>query len=127
MRVFRRRYPFGFLALLALVVQAVVAFAHTHTHTSVLARADDLAARAITYGMCRASADQPCPPQAPHHDESNCPICWSLSMASAAVLQAPPAIPLRYTQVGRPAPAHTVARLIGSTTVHFQARAPPLA
>jgi len=125
MRVFRRRQSLGLIALLALALQAALAFAHTHAHSYAVSDAEALAQRAVTYGMCRAVAERPCPPQVPQHDESHCPICWSLSLARAAVLDAPPAVPLPAPEFAMLAPARTAAPVGGVTSVHFQARAPP--
>lgn len=127
MRVFRRRQSLGFVALLALALQAALAFGHTHAHSYAVSDAEGLAQRAVTYGMCRAVAERPCPPQVPHDDHAKCPICWSMSQASSTVLAVPPAMPLRHPKVVMLAPAPTAAPVRGVLSVHFQARAPPRA
>jgi hypothetical protein len=127
MRAFRRRHSLGIVALLALALQAALAFAHTHAHTYAVSGSDGLAQRAITYGMCRAQAERPCAPQAPQHDHAKCPICWSMSLASAAVPHAPPSIPLRHPEIAVLAPAPAAAPVRGVSSVQFQARAPPRA
>ncbi len=126
MRVFRRRNVLGYAALLALAMQGMLAFAHTHTHAYGFAGATGLMARAVTSGMCRAGVERPCPPQAPHNDNSSCPICWSVSLASAVVLQPPPIVPLPRPLTEAPAPVRFVAFSCPGATVHFQARGPPL-
>jgi hypothetical protein len=125
MRVFRRRHSFGCVALLALALQAALALAYTHVHTYTVAASADLAQRAITYGMCRAGSERPCPPQVPHDDHAKCSLCWSMSLASAAVLHAPPPIPLLHPRIGMLAPARLAASVHSVSSVHFQARAPP--
>jgi len=127
MRILRHRHTLGIVALLALAMQAVLALAQTHTHTYARAGSDDLAKRAITYGLCRADAQRPCPAPARHDDHSKCPLCWSMSVASTAVLSAPPAIPLVNPRIEPPPPVRMAARVQGLSTVHFQARAPPRA
>ena len=124
MRVFRRRSSLGFLALLAAAMQAVLAFADTHTHAHSQAVAGTLAVRAITYGACAVRAQHPCAPSAPH--DGNCPICWSVNLATAAILHQPPAIPTPPARFAAPEPVHAVDALAGSESVHFQARAPPV-
>jgi hypothetical protein len=127
MRVFRRRQTLGLVALLALAMQVVLAFAETHTHTYGFAHAEGLAHRAITYGMCRADLGRPCPPPAQHDDHGQCSICGALSLAGAALPQAPPPLPLGLVPLGTPLAIPAVALVQGISTVHFQARAPPLA
>lgn len=125
MRVFRRRSTLGLFALLALAMQALVAFAHTHVHALTTARADSLATRAVTYGMCRAESERPCPPPARHDDHAKCPTCWSMSLAAAAVLQAPPAITSLQCRARTLSAVSTAGVLQAGETVHFQPRAPP--
>lgn len=126
MRFLRRRSALGCLALLAFAMQAVLALALTHAHTHRHAGfAGGLETRAITYGACRSSAQHPCPLPVPHDDDSNCPICWSVSLATSAVLQQPPVIAVQPLQIDAPPPARVVAVVYGNETVHFQARAPP--
>jgi hypothetical protein len=126
MRVFRRRFSLGFLALLAFAMQAVLAFAQTHSHAHSQAVAGQLATRAITYGACAVRAQHPCPPSAPHDDPSNCPICWSVSLATAAIINQPPAVLAPPARLAAPEPARAVHVLGGDDSVHFQARAPPV-
>ncbi len=127
MRVFRRRRTLRSLALLALAMQAVLAFAQTHTHSYGFAAAQSLAQRAITSGMCRAAAERPCPPSAPHDDHGQCSICGALSLAGAALPQTPPPLPLIHAPLAAPPPTSAVALVEGVSSVHFWARAPPLA
>ncbi len=125
MRVFRHRHTLGFTALLALAMQVALVFANTHVHTASLQRGDGIAARAITFGLCRADAGRPCPPPA-RHDDTKCSICWQIGLAGAAVLSLPPPLPMRQPQIEAPPPPRTVALAQGGESVHFQARAPPL-
>jgi hypothetical protein len=124
MRVLRRRFSLGILALLAAAAQIVLAFADTHTH-SHSPIAGKLATRAITYGACVVRSQHPCPPTVPHDDPGNCPICWSVNLASTAILQQPPALPAPPARFTAPAPAPALAFLAGNENVYFQARAPP--
>jgi hypothetical protein len=125
MRVFRRRSSLGFLALLAVAMQAVLAFANTHTHAHSAVVAGKLATRAITYGACAVRAERPCPPSVPHDDQGNCPICWSVNLASAAILQQPPVIPMPPERFAAPELVHAPSAVAVAERVHFQARAPP--
>jgi hypothetical protein len=125
MRVLRRRFSLGFLALLAVAMQVVLAFADTHTHAHAPA-AGKLATRAITYGACGVRSQHPCAPTAPHDDRGNCPICWSVSLASTAILQPPPAPPTPPTQFAAPQAFPALPILAGDERVYFQARAPPV-
>jgi len=125
MRVFRRRSRLGYFALLALALQVALAFAHAHSHAYGAAAVSDLAQRAITYGMCRPGTESPCPAPAHHNDGSNCPICWSTSLASAAVLHAPPLLALPAHPAERQRPLRARLRLHGDAPVYFRARAPP--
>jgi hypothetical protein len=125
MRVLRRRFSLGFLALLAAATQVALVFADTHTHAHAPV-AGKLATRAITYGACAVRSQHPCPPTAPHDDRGNCPICWSVNLASTAILQeplAPPAPPARFAA---PPPVPALPILAGDESVYFQARAPPV-
>jgi hypothetical protein len=139
MRIFRHRQMQVFVALLAVAMQAALAFADTHTHGTprsfaslhVAARhatalhADgSLAARAVTYGICRAGSDRQCPSPAQDNDR-NCPLCASLALAGAAVIAVPPPLPVRDVIVAPPAPALLAALALDGETVQFQARAPP--
>lgn len=126
MQFLRRRSAMGCLALLAFAMQAALALALTHAHTHRHAGfAGGLETRAITYGACRSSAQHPCPLPVPNDDDSNCPICWSVSLATSAVLQQPPVVSFQPPQFDAPPPARVVAVAYGNETVHFQARAPP--
>jgi hypothetical protein len=125
MRVLRRRHTLGCAALVALAMQVALAFAHTHVHATPPAR-EGLAARAITFGLCRQSDERPCPPSVPH-DDHQCPICVAVSHAGAAVLSAAPGILVRHTDGGPPSPRRLAAHVDGIARLHFQARAPPCA
>ncbi len=126
MRFFRRRSSLGFLALLAFAMQAVLAFAQTHSHAHAQAVAGKLATRAITFGACASRVQHPCAPAAPHDDRGNCPICWSVNLATAAILHQPPLVPTPPERFAAPEPVLAVHVVGAPETVHFQARAPPL-
>jgi hypothetical protein len=127
MRVFRRRSSLGFLALLAFAMQAVLALAQTHAHAHAsAAAAGPLAMRAITFGACAPRAEHPCAPSVPRDDGGNCPICWSVNLATAAILHQPPVVPTPPARFAAPEPVNAVHALTGGESVHFQARAPPL-
>lgn len=129
MRFFRRRSSLGLLAPLAFAMQAMLALAQTHVHTHPLAQsqaaAGSLATRAITYGACAARAAHPCRPSIPHDDRGHCPVCWSVNLASSAILHQPPAIPHLPPRFAAPPPLRAVHFSCGDESVHFQARAPP--
>lgn len=125
MRVFRRRQTLGFLALLAVAMQGLLAFAHTHVHSPAALRSASLATRAITYGMCRADAERPCPPPARKDDHAGCSLCLAMSLGAAAVLQSPPTLPFAHQPMDLRAPVLATARTQGGESFHFQARAPP--
>lgn len=125
MRFFRRRSSLGFLALLAFAMQAVLAFAQTHSHAHASAVAGKLATRAITYGACTPRAQHPCAPSVPHDDGGNCPICWSVNLATAAILHQAPVVPTPPARFAAPEPVNAVHALAGGESVLFQARAPP--
>lgn len=127
MRVLRHRQFLGCLAMLVFAMQGILAFAHTHTHSYPRVGLERLAARAITYGMCKPGQETPCRPAVPHKDHGKCEICWSMAMASTGVLQPPPLIVPREPLFVLIEPDR-IARLIGGEAHrHFQARAPPLA
>ena len=126
MRVLRHRHLLGCLALLVFAMQGLLALAQTHTHSAAAGKSQ-LAARAITYGMCKPGSKTPCVPAAPHNDHGKCDLCLSVAVASGALLQAPPAILPRHPTRAAPKPAR-VARLVDARPPrYFQARAPPLA
>jgi hypothetical protein len=131
MQVFRRRRMLRCAALLALAMQALLAFAQTHTHTHShtysfsFAGADALPKRAMTYGMCPESAEHACPAPAPHDDHGTCTLCVLISLASAAVVNAPPTVALIRLPIETPPPVRTAEAAPSVSTVHFQARAPP--
>ena len=126
MRFFRRRSSPGFLALLACAMQLGLALAQTHFHSH--ATGQRMWAKSLAAGFCHANAHRSCPAPAPAHDHRpTCPICQAVSLANLSVLQAPPALPPTPARVALPPPQRAIASLHGAETVHFQARAPPIA
>jgi hypothetical protein len=125
MRFFRYRRTLGLLALLAMAMQGVLAFAQTHVHSPAPLRSGVLATRAITYGMCRPDAERPCPAPERKDDHATCPICQAMSLASAAVLQAPPVMPFRHEPVQALTPDRVASLRQGGERVNFRPRAPP--
>lgn len=124
MRFFRRRTEFVMLALVALAAQILLSFGHSHSGHAAYRTAQDSAAL-----QCRTflppSADQPCAPR--HDDGRDCAICWTLAVAGAAVLGAPPALAVPVLGGGTPPPQLADLRLARLSAAAFQARAPPLA
>lgn len=124
MRALRHHTTLGTIALLAFALQVVLACAHMHAHDDVAAGARDMAARAVTYGMCRAADGRTCPAPA-QHDDSGCPTCWAAGLASFAVLGSPPVAALPTVGFGETLPERETGQLCASSSVHFNARAPP--
>jgi hypothetical protein len=137
MRFFRRRSSPGFLALLALAMQLGLVSAQTHSHSHAigpghrhiygLSSGQTLWARNLAASFCHANAQRSCPAPAPAHDHPACPICQAVSLASLSIVQAPPALPPTPARSAILAPQRAVASLRGADTVHFRARAPPIA
>ena len=125
MRVFRRRSSLGFLALLAVAMQAVLAFAETHAHAIPRRSRASWRRGRSPIGACAPRAQHPCPPSTPHDDRGNCPICWSVNLATAAILNQPPAVLTPPARFAAPEPVRVIHALGGDDSVHFQARAPP--
>lgn len=126
MRAFRHRRLLVCLAMLVFAMQGLLAFAHTHTHSSRAAGLG-LAARAITYGMCRLGSEKPCPPPAQRNDHAKCQICSLMALASAGVLELPPVITPRQSFGTTPGPIASAQLVESAAARHFQARAPPVA
>lgn len=124
MRVFRNSHTLGFAALLVFAMQLALVFADTHVHVAQLARTQDLAARAITYGMCRPDAERPCPAPV-QHDDSKCQICSAISLAGAALVSVPAPLPALLRIAAPPTPPRAAALVHGAGGIHFHARAPP--
>jgi hypothetical protein len=109
----------GWVALVAISLQLVLAFGHVHhdaySHASEIA--------ALTDG---SNSSQPGNPAAPT-DHDYCAICTVLSLLSGAQGASAPALPV-------PATTPSVAVVVAPETVHaaelrpaFRSRAPPLA
>lgn len=128
MRVLRHRHLLGCFAILVLAMQGLMAFAHTHTHSpKAHTGLGQLAARAITYGMCRPGQTKPCTPTAPHKDHGDCAVCWSMAMAGAGMVPEPLAVLPNHSAAVVVSPVRITGLSDGKPHGHFQARAPPLA
>jgi hypothetical protein len=129
MRALRRRPALLCLALLALAMQAMLAFAqtHAHTHAHVRTRAAGLESRAITFGACIAASERVCPAPVRHNDDDHCHACSLIALAGSAVF-GPPASLLLLAQPYAPLqPIRTVLALRRDAAAPFQARGPPRA
>jgi hypothetical protein len=128
MRFFRRRSSPGLVALLAFAMQAALVLAQTHDHSHVHTQAGARAwAQSVQAMACRAVVHPGCAPIVPHDHRSDCPLCWSIAAAGAAVLPTALAVTHEVPSFGVLQPQLAAAGLPGTDTVHFQARAPPLA
>ena len=124
MRFFRRRSSLGFLALLAVAMQAVLAFAETHAHSHAQA------VRASS--RCGPSLSAPAP-RAPstlallqlHTTTRQLSGLRAVNLATAAILNQPPVVLTPPARFPAPAPVRVVHAVGGDDSVHFQARAPP--
>ena len=60
--------------------------------------------------VCRARGPTPVPSFRPSRRPGNCPICWSVNLATAAILHQPPAVPTPPARFAAPEPvrAHSV-------------------
>jgi hypothetical protein len=119
MRFFRRNRRFAWLALFALTAQLALTFGHVHL-PGVQHHAD-----AIAQGSCGSQTQSPCP--ADNDADDHCALCWTISIAGTLVVPAAPVVDLPPHERMRVEPLLSVGSLWGSETVHFQARAPPLA
>jgi hypothetical protein len=125
MRALRRRPALVCLALLALAMQAMLAFAQTHAHTHAR-RTADLESRALTFGACAATSELPCPVPV-RDDDSQCEACSLIALAGSAVLEPPASLPLLAQPYAPLQPARTVGVLGRDAAAPFQARGPPRA
>lgn len=118
MRFFRRQSEFAVLALVALAAQTLLSFGHTHARHAI----DPASARSCQT-LLPPSADRPCPP--PHDDEQACSICWSISVASAAVLGFALSLALRLDLASTLPDLRDPLDVPDSITASFQPRGPP--
>lgn len=118
MRFFRRRSEFAVLALVALAAQILLSFGHTHAR---LALGPDalMACRTVV----PPSADQTCPPR--HDDSKDCSICWSMGVASAAVLGSAPVLAVPAGLASSMPARRESLDAPGTVTASFQPRGPP--
>ena len=120
----RRRLRLGaWLAISALAIQLVAAFAHFHKEDLLPA----FPGRTIASGPTRPSGGTPPPAQPAGHDDQDtlCSICASIALAGALLVPAPPAITFApvYHAVRLYQPAFVVAS--SEQRAYFQARGPP--
>jgi hypothetical protein len=113
-----RREMFCLLALFALATQLVVSFGHVHLH-------EPHAPGAASPAACDAKATAPCPAH-DDDDERHCSICWTIAIAGSVVLSAPPVLEVPPVAAAPPLAPIVIGQFQDNTTVHFQARAPPL-
>lgn len=122
---FRLRPNFGHVALFALALQAGMVFGHTHAYKHP--SADNHLSLAAAYGACLSAERPHCPP-ADHDDNGKaCAICWSTYLAKSAVLYPPPSLRLPSDAIEAHLPVRSAVSSRRNDTVHFQARAPPVA
>jgi hypothetical protein len=132
MRALRRRPVLLCLALLALAMQAMLAFAQTHAHTHARARPGtesgtlDLESRAVTFGACAVTSELPCPAPV-RDDDSQCEACSLIALAGSAVLGRPAFLLLHAQPFASLQPVRTVLVLQRDTASSFHARGPPRA
>ena len=128
MRFFRRRSSPALVALLAIAMQAALVLAQTHTHSHVYTAGARAWAQGVASLACRAVvAPRGCPPTVPHNHGDACPMCSSLAAAGTAVLPAPIAPALLSPRFDVLLPLQGATSFSDDATVHFQARAPPIA
>jgi hypothetical protein len=132
MRALRRRPALLCLALLALAMQAMLAFVQTHAHThahmrpGTVAGTIDLESRAVTFGACAATSELPCP--APVREEdSQCEACSLIALAGSAVLQPPTSLPVLAQPYALLQPIPTILAPRRDAAAPFHARGPPRA
>jgi hypothetical protein len=119
MRFFRRHPQTVFVALLALCLQWAASFGHVHALRSA---SPDLALACRT--IFKPAAELPCP--GTDQSDKDCPICWSMAHAGAAVLPAPPAITLPALAFVPEAPQRASAHVTSIAAASFEARGPPI-
>jgi hypothetical protein len=119
MRHFRRRADFGYLALIALATQLLLAFGHVHTP-----RLPDANLALACRTFFKPAADESCPPLKGPRDD--CPICWSINLASSVVVPEPPALVLPASEFESWLPLLRTAHVTTIQTAAFDARGPPL-
>lgn len=118
MRLFRRQAAFPLLALFALVVQLTMSFGHVH-----VARASHVETALASRTFFPPPADHGCVPV--KHNDCECPICWTISIAGSLVLPPPPEIAIAVS-VSEPlglSDARVAVRSIAAAA--FDARGPP--
>ena len=121
----------------ALVLAQVHGEIHAHAHvpaaqTSVDVTSVALACRAVVHHPDCDSAVRPGHSKG-HHQEhrpehrNDCAMCWSLATAGSGVLPALPPAAIGAPRFSRYELPHPTQPLTDSGSVHFRARAPPLA
>ena len=120
--VVRHKRHGSMLALIALVLQTVLAFDHVHLHGL-----PQNSHAAIVQRPAMAQTAPQMPAQNPAHDDNYCAVCASIFLASSAFAPVPPQLPLptRFQRVERAFNAgHALAE---RQRPGFRSRAPPAA
>jgi len=133
MRFFRHLMRPTYVLLLVAAMQAALVLAQVHGEIHAHGRMHVPAARtaggvtAIALA-CRAVVRHPDCDSAPLQEHRNdCATCWSLATAGSGVLPALPPAALGVQRFARFELPHPTQSLTDSDSVHFRARAPPLA
>ena len=127
MRLLRRSTGVAWLALIALIGQLVLSFGHAHSRAgAVIAFRQQAATQAVFAGSDTATAiwkSHKAP--GPDRSESDCSVCWTMSIAQALVL--PVGLEIRLPTVAMVDCFDTLTtRLPRAQSAHFQVRAPPV-
>jgi len=109
---FRRHQRVFLIALAAFLAQTFLALAHVHAPAKSLV-------------VCASGGGQSCTVPGPSHDESDCPLCGAIHLASTLISADGPAVSLPISFAGdTPAVLVAVTRPTRRAS-RFQARAPP--
>lgn len=113
------RRPWGWVALLALVLQLGLSFGHVH---GLDAEPSGKAAASVAHG-----GTNPSKPDTGDHDDDYCAICAIMAMLSGAQTASAPALasPISLASAETAASPETID--IASTPSAFRSRAPPQA
>ena len=120
----RRRLRLGaWLAISALAIQLIAAFAHLHKEDLLPAFPE----RTIASGLARPSGGTPSPAQPAGHDDHDalCSICANIALAGMLLLPAPPVITFVPTYHAVRLHQHAFVVASSEQRAYFQARGPP--